>query len=544
MPTNQATKIPHALSIPPSIFNDSIGPVMRGPSSSHCAAAHRIGRLCLDLLDGKITSIVSEYDIHGALVSTHKGQGTDMGLYSGILGYEVDDDRLQHFNKGIAEAGIHVEVKYLDYGAIHPNNYKLRIENATESHLIEAISIGGGMIEIQKIDGASVSMAGDYFELLVFCHDEPQALADYLSKSLTYEFLEIHSSNTATFIEIKSTVDFDLTWLQQLKNNDSVASVKVLKPVLPILARSDLQVPFINCAQMLEYNQGKELALWQLALKYESERGAISGDQVFEKMRAIARIMHNAIQIGIDGTDYADRILPAQAPLLKAATQNKAIPDDIVNRMTLYTTATMDVKSSMGVIVAAPTAGSCGTLPGALFGAASYLQKNEDETVKALLAAGLIGVFIAAHSTFAAEVAGCMAETGSGGAMAAAGLTHLLGGDLKQALNASARTLGASLGLVCDMIGDRVEVPCLDKNISAASKAYANTLTSIASYTDVIPLDEVIDSMSEVGNMMPRELCCTGLGGLSTSPTGLIVLQRLNATPAEARVAGQFWKTC
>jgi L-serine dehydratase len=544
MPTNQATKIPRALSIPPSIFNDSIGPVMRGPSSSHCAAAHRIGRLCLDLLDGKITSIVSEYDIHGALVSTHKGQGTDMGLYSGILGYEVDDDRLQHFNKGIAEAGIHVEVKYLDYGAIHPNNYKLRIENATESHLIEAISIGGGMIEIQKIDGASVSMAGDYFELLVFCHDEPQALADYLSKSLTYEFLEIHSSNTATFIEIKSTVDFDLTWLQQLKNNDSVASVKVLKPVLPILARSDLQVPFINCAQMLEYNQGKELALWQLALKYESERGAISGDQVFEKMRAIARIMHNAIQIGIDGTDYADRILPAQAPLLKAATQNKAIPDDIVNRMTLYTTATMDVKSSMGVIVAAPTAGSCGTLPGALFGAASYLQKNEDETVKALLAAGLIGVFIAAHSTFAAEVAGCMAETGSGGAMAAAGLTHLLGGDLKQALNASARTLGASLGLVCDMIGDRVEVPCLDKNISAASKAYANTLTSIASYTDVIPLDEVIDSMSEVGNMMPRELCCTGLGGLSTSPTGLIVLQRLNATPAEARVAGQFWKTC
>jgi L-serine dehydratase len=544
MPTNQATKIPRALSIPPSIFNDSIGPVMRGPSSSHCAAAHRIGRLCLDLLDGKITSIVSEYDIHGALVSTHKGQGTDMGLYSGILGYEVDDDRLQHFNKGIAEAGIHVEVKYLDYGAIHPNNYKLRIENATESHLIEAISIGGGMIEIQKIDGASVSMAGDYFELLVFCHDEPQALADYLSKSLTYEFLEIHSSNTATFIEIKSTVDFDLTWLQQLKNNDSVASVKVLKPVLPILARSDLKVPFINCAQMLEYNQGKELALWQLALKYESERGAISGDQVFEKMRAIARIMHNAIQIGIDGTDYADRILPAQAPLLKAATQNKAIPDDIVNRMTLYTTATMDVKSSMGVIVAAPTAGSCGTLPGALFGAASYLQKNEDETVKALLAAGLIGVFIAAHSTFAAEVAGCMAETGSGGAMAAAGLTHLLGGDLKQALNASARTLGASLGLVCDMIGDRVEVPCLDKNISAASKAYANTLTSIASYTDVIPLDEVIDSMSEVGNMMPRELCCTGLGGLSTSPTGLIVLQRLNATPAEARVAGQFWKTC
>jgi L-serine dehydratase len=186
MPADQPTKTPRSSSIAPSIFNDSMGPVMRGPSSSHCDAAHRIGRLCLDLLDGKITSLVAQYDTNGALASTHKGQGTDMGLYSGILGYDVDDDRLQHFEKGIAEAGIHVEVKYLNYGATHPNNYKLSIANTTESHLIEAISIGGGMIEIQKIDGASVSMAGDYFELLVFCNDDSVAIADYLSESLNY----------------------------------------------------------------------------------------------------------------------------------------------------------------------------------------------------------------------------------------------------------------------------------------------------------------------------------------------------------------------
>jgi L-serine dehydratase len=544
MPAEQAKKLSLTTSIAPSIFNDSIGPVMRGASSSHCAAAHRIGRLCLDLLDGKITSLIAHYDTNGALASTHKGQGTDMGLYSGILGYEVDDDRLQHYEKGIADAGIHVEVNYLDYGASHPSNYRLHIANVNETKMIEAISIGGGMIEIQKIDGACVAIAGDYFELLVFCNDDPQSIADYLSGSLNYEFIQVHRADTATFIEIKSTVDFDVRLLQSLHNNSAVQSVRVLKPVLPILARSDLQVPFINCREMLEFNQGKALELWQLAVKYESMRGAISDEDVFEKMRVIAHIMHKAIQQGVAGTHYADRILPAQAPLLQAATEKHAIPDDIVNRMTLYTTAMMDVKSAMGVIVAAPTAGSCGTLPGVIFGAASYLQKNEDETVKALLAAGLIGVFIAAHSTFSAEVAGCMAETGSGGAMAAAGLTHLLGGNLNQALNASARTLGASLGLVCDMIGDRVEVPCLDKNVSAASKAYANTITSIASYTDVIPLDEVIDAMFAVGNMMPRELCCTGLGGLATTPTGLIILQRLNATPAQARLSGQFWKSC
>ena len=162
-------------------------------------------------------------------------------------------------------------------------------------------------------------------------------------------------------------------------------------------------------------------------------------------MREIARVMEKSIQCGITGTEYQDRILPAQAPKLKAAIEAGILQDDIGNRMTLYTTAMMDVKSSMGVVVAAPTAGSCGTLPGAILGAASYLGLSEDEVVKALMAAGLIGVFIAAHSTFAAEVAGCMAETGAGGAMAAAGLTQLHGGNLAQALNASAKALGSSV---------------------------------------------------------------------------------------------------
>ena len=135
-------------------------------------------------------------------------------------------------------------------------------------------------------------------------------------------------------------------------------------------------------------------------------------------------------------------------------------------------------------------------------------------------------------------------ETGAGGAMAAAGLTHLHGGNLKQALNASAKVLGASLGLVCDMIGDRVEVPCLDKNVSAAHKALAAMNMALADYTDVIPLDEVIDAMFLVGQSMPRELCCTGLGGLAISPTGQEILVQLTSVRENERSPGKFWKTC
>ncbi len=531
-------------SIAPSIFNDAVGPIMRGPSSSHCAAAHRIGRLCLDLLGGELTSLVVEYDENGALRTTHSGQGTDMGLYSGILGYDIDDDRLQNYHEGLAAAGIQVEVRYLDYGAVHPNNYRLTIANAVESHVVEAISTGGGMIEVQKIDGAAVCIVGDYYELLVFYEGDPTRLCDQLAKSGHFEFIEDHRANSVAFMEVKSAVDFEPGFLRTIAALDSVQAVRVLKPVLPILSRADLTVPFITSREMVEYNQDRGLELWELAVEYESQRGNISANEVFEKMREIARIMEKSIQCGIAGTEYPDRILPAQAPKLRAALNAGLLQDDIGNRMTLYTTAMMDVKSSMGVIVAAPTAGSCGALPGAILGAASFLGRPEDEVVKALLAAGLIGVFIAAHSTFAAEVAGCMAETGAGGAMAAAGLIHLHHGSLAQALNASAKVLGASLGLVCDMIGDRVEVPCLDKNVSAAHKALAATNMALAGYTHVIPLDEVIDTMFLVGEMMPRELCCTGLGGLAITPTGQEILLQLTSIEVGARPPGQFWKAC
>ena len=309
MSLNITTERALKTAIAPSIFNDAIGPIMRGPSSSHCAAAHRIGRLCLDLLDGVVTSLVVEYDENGALKTTHSGQGTDMGLYSGILGYDIDDDRLQSFAKGLSEAGIRVEVKYLDYGAKHPNNYRLTIANEAEVHIVEAISTGGGMIEIQKIDGAAVCMVGDYYELLVFYEGEPTELQLQLERVSSFEFIENHQSSKTSFIEVKSAVDFDADFLTTLASLDSVQSVRVLKPVLPILARADLDVPFISCNEMLEYNQGRGLALWELAVAYESQRGNISTEEVFEKMRAIVRIMKKSIQSGLAGTAYQDRIL-------------------------------------------------------------------------------------------------------------------------------------------------------------------------------------------------------------------------------------------
>ncbi|MDB4333353.1 L-serine ammonia-lyase, iron-sulfur-dependent, subunit beta, partial [Akkermansiaceae bacterium] len=106
---------------PPSIFNDVLGPVMRGPSSSHSAAANRLGRISRDLAGEPITKLVAIYDPNGSLVTTHEDQGTDLGLYSGILGWEPDDERLPTYPEVLAQEGIEVEVRYESYDAPHPN---------------------------------------------------------------------------------------------------------------------------------------------------------------------------------------------------------------------------------------------------------------------------------------------------------------------------------------------------------------------------------------------------------------------------------------
>ena len=501
----------------PSIFNDVIGPVMRGPSSSHCAASLRIGRLCRDLMDGEIDNILIEFDPNGSLATTHKDQGSDMGLFGGFLGWEADDERLPESETYLADAGISVAIEIVDIGATHPNTYKITLSNASETRRLTAISTGGGMIEVTEIDGAAVSMAGDYFETLVYS-TSPEAVSELVRERANHEYIHVHGGELG-FVEIKSREFPSSEILGELLARPDVLFIRRLQPVLPVLSREDDYVPFKTCDEMFRFNEGKDLTLWELAAEYESARGGITRAEVFEKMRGIVRIMGNAITTGLRGTEYSDRILGSQSLQLRQQLDSRnLIGGDANNTIIMFVSATMEVKSSMGVIVAAPTAGSCGALPGAVFGVAQSLNLPEEEIVKAMLAAGMIGVFIASRATFAAEVGGCMAETGSGGGMAAAAIVMMAGGTLAQSIGAASLALQNSLGLICDPIGNRVEAPCLGRNVMAATNAVACANMALSNYEYLIPLDEVIDTMKEVGDRIHNTLRCTNLGGLSITP--------------------------
>lgn len=192
----------------------------------------------------------------------------------------------------------------------------------------------------------------------------------------------------------------------------------------------------------------------------------------------------------------------------------------LLKRVQEYAMAVNEENARMGRIVAAPTAGSAGTVPGALLGVADHLGlPNEDLVMPLVLAAG-IGQVISKSMFIAGSTGGCQAEIGSSAAMAAAAVTELLGGSANASVHAAAQALMNTIGLVCDPVGGYVEVPCVSRNAFYAVHAVAAAQLALAGVESVIPPDEVVYAMAAVGRMLPPELRETGEGGLADTPTG------------------------
>lgn len=522
-----------ATTLPPSIFNDVVGPIMRGPSSSHSAASVRIGGIARDLCGGNPDRVLVEFDTLGSLATTHESQGSDMGLFGGLLGWPADDERLPNSAAALKDAGIDLEIRIAELQDPHPNTYRLTLWKGDVEHHLVAISTGGGMIEVIEIDGTPVSLFGDYAVTLLEVSGDGAKVSEQLQGAA--DEVVVHGHDPAIIVvNAQAFLDED-----QVTNLPDVQRVRRIAAVLPVRSRKGLSVPFLHASEMVAAGDPAGQKLSDFALEYETARGGIDEAEVLEQMRKIHAIITHGIEVGLAGTEYEDRILPRQSHHFRAMMdEGKLLDGGILNKAILYVTALMEVKSSMGVIVAAPTAGSCATFPATCVAAAEAQQSSEDVTLRAMLSAGLIGVFVTTRSSFAAEVGGCQAETGAGAAMAAAALVELAGGNAQQALSAASHALQNVLGLVCDPIANRVEAPCLGRNIAGASNALACANMALAGYDHLIPLDEVLDAHREISENMARELRCTALGGLSITKTSKEIEARLCGTSGDCGSCG------
>jgi len=298
-----------------SIFNDVVGPVMRGASSSHCAAALRIGRIARDLMGGEIESVEVQFDTGGSLPATHESQGSDMGLFGGLLGWDADDDRLPDSGKHLEQSGIELNFEYADLSDPHPNTYRLTMHGGGRSRRLVAISTGGGMIEVQQIDDFPVSIGGDFDETLVWLNG-PLSLSDSARRDMESRFeldeLVVHQRDDQTMLQLRSSECVDGDDVAAMMQSAEVTDVAHLRAVLPVRSRKALTVPFQTCSDMLAAAEN-DTPLWKMAVEYESARSGLSDSELVAKMADIVRILRKSIESGLSGTEYADRVLGFQS---------------------------------------------------------------------------------------------------------------------------------------------------------------------------------------------------------------------------------------
>ena len=271
--------------------------------------------------------------------------------------------------------------------------------------------------------------------------------------------------------------------------------------------------------EALERAASERISLGEAALRSEVEQGLRTREQIEHSLQRAIDVMRQAIAdgrrgdlrsvSGLVGGD-AHKLANAKGPL-----RGTLFTDVLANAL-----AVQEVNAAMGVIVAAPTAGGAGVLPGVLFGLARSNTLDDATLVRGLAAAGLVGAVCAVRASLSGAEGGCQAETGAAAAMAAAAGVEVLGGTAEQAGHAVALTMQGTLGLVCDPLGGLVEVPCVFRNATGGAMALAGIEMALAGVTFPIPVDEVIDTMGEIGRTMDVRYRETAGGGLAATPTG------------------------
>lgn len=263
------------------------------------------------------------------------------------------------------------------------------------------------------------------------------------------------------------------------------------------------------------------VSMVEVVIRGETSTSGKSTEEIRAKMSNNLRVMQNSIKEGLDKKEATMGGLADKEGLkVLDAIKREQIPDDRISRVSYRALAVSELNAAMGCIVAAPTAGSCGILPAILTTVGEERNSSNEELVDALFIASGIGIIIAERATISGADGGCQAECGSAASMAAAAVVYLHQGTPEQMLDAAALALKNSLGLVCDPVAGLVEVPCIKRNAFLAVQALVAANLALAGVRSVIPADEVIDAMSEIGKEMSSKYKETAQGGLAKTPTG------------------------
>ena len=278
---------------------------------------------------------------------------------------------------------------------------------------------------------------------------------------------------------------------------------------------------FKNAKELLALCQKKKLPISEVMRQREILLGETTAEIVDQRMDRVLEIMKDAAFSPIkDPVIYMGGLIGGEArKLCEFHDLGKSLCGNVLGKGITYAMATLETNASMGLIVASPTAGSAGIVPGMMLALQEVYGFSDKKIRQALFNAGAIGYLAMRNATVAGAVGGCQAEVGIASAMAASAAVELLGGTPLQCTYAASTVLMNMLGLVCDPVGGLVEYPCQNRNAAGVSNALIAAEMSLAGIPQFIPLDEMIDAMYTVGKKLPAELRETALGGCAATPS-------------------------
>jgi len=462
-----------------------------------------------------------------------------MGFTGGLMGYFPDSPELRDSESLAVKQGRTIIFTEADLGSQHPNEARIDIygEKGVPELSVLSFSTGGGTIQLVEMDGFPILFEGQRSVTYLACREgnEEKSVERELSSigALYHKRLPEASRVTYHTIPDVQSVLFEIDTLSvndrdsfmALINRANVLYCRTAEMLVPVPIRLLPAPPFRNAAEALELAEKTGSSMAELAVDYECGLGNVSREEVREKMAYVLNVMRSSLIAPAPEDAAVNGVMRQNASRMDSLLETRHLVDiGVLKKCMTAAVAVMENSNARRIIVAAPTAGSSGIIPAAVIVVGEQMGLDDSRIIDGLLAAGLVGSFIANYATFGAEVAGCQAEVGSASCMAAAGVVQLMNGTVSEGFRAAAVAMQSFLGLICDPVGGIAEIPCIERNASAAAVSVMAANMALCGFDPMIPLDETVETMLKVGQSIPEELRCTCKGGLCTTPSG----KRLN----------------
>lgn len=458
----------------PSIFNDVLSPITPGPSSSNTCGPFRIASVCLGLLAEKPKALTINMAAEGGYPDTFYSMQSDLASLAGFLEKDLYSYPLTNAYDDAKAAGLSYSFHFVDYLPVKPTELaEIIVSGSTRTLKVIGVSLGGGEIELWEINGQSLLIDGKSYCMARFCKDG--------SISLTQQNEPFSSA--------------DIAAAEHLPDTDWVG---LTKPVFPFAAQEKPDLPFSNAAELIAYAKESKLPFWKIALDYERAVTGASETVLLDYAEKVMQLCHTSIKGGADPNNMFTGVAsPKASAYEKALHAGRLFSLGIADQGCLDSMRIMEYSNGHGTIVCMPTGGSSGIIPAAILCAAGEQQSSEEERIRALLVAGLFGVFY--YPTHYTGAIGCQAEIGVAISMAAAALASMRTDD-PDLIEAAASLGGQSLlGLVCNPVNGYVQVPCIIRNMAAVPIAVTCANGALAGMESLVPLDEVVDCMLKIG---------------------------------------------